>query len=88
MTHSINHMTREGQVWAHQIRMALQVLKNTFLISLVLSICGLLFSLFKIITLETVYLALIAWWAETKITFATLMKSEIAEITFWHAGQW
>jgi type IV conjugative transfer system coupling protein TraD len=88
MSHSVNHMTRGGQVWAHQIRMALQVLKNTFLISLALSVCGLLFVFFKTITLETVYLALIAWWAETKITFATLMKGGIAEITFWHAGQW
>jgi len=88
MSHSVSHMTRGGQVWAHQIRMSLQVCKNAALIALALTLMVLAFLLMENLTLESLYLWGVSWWAGTKLTFSNILSHGQAEISFWSGGQW
>jgi type IV conjugative transfer system coupling protein TraD len=89
----INNLTRGGQVFAHDVRMLMQVLKTTLLISSCLSLITTYFFVLADIDLFKLYVWLVHWWAHIKLNIGALFykNPNVIEISFynwWHQSHW
>lgn len=64
-----NNFTRGAQLWAHNMRMALQGAKNICFLGLAFVLVLLAIRCYQYLTLETVYYFLIQCYVEFKLTF-------------------
>ena len=75
---AMNNLTRGGQVFAHDVRMLVQVLKTTLLLSSSLSI--LVFALIANFSLFKLYVLMLSGWAEIKLAIGEVFYGNGAVI--------
>ena len=69
-TASNNSFTRGAQLWAHNMRMIVQGIKNICLVGLGFALILLVVRCYQLLTLEALYYYAIQLWAEFKLSFA------------------